>query len=402
MANRLKVFTGGTAAGALYRSGREEDCFYFSYEPGCPPEAAVSLTMPVVADPYDSMGGLLPLFDMNLPEGPLRHRLEVMFSKAVPDFDALSLLEIVGGSQIGRLRYTAGDEQPAEVPEESVERLLTFRGAEDLFQDLLERFSRHSGVSGMQPKVLLRDASPLPKIANRGATHIVKSFDAREYPELAANEYFCLCAARHAGLPTAEARLSEDRRLLVVTRFDLAPGGDYLGFEDFCVLSAMRSEGRYRGSYEKMARQIALFVSPQNRPAALRQFFASVALSVVLGNGDAHLKNFGILYDRPGGEVRLAPVYDMLSTLPYQPKDVLALELAESKAFPARKTLAAFGRTACGLSSAQVESLLQGVVSGVHLAVADMANYAAAHPDFQGTADYLSRLFRTGAERLTA
>ncbi len=88
--------------------------------------------------------------------------------------------------------------------------------------------------------------------------------------------------------------------------------------------------------------------------------------------------------------------------MPYQPKDVLALELAESKAFPARKTLVAFGRSACGLPAAQVESLVQGVVSGVNLAVAEMEAYAAAHPNFHKAAAHLSGLFRTGASRLAA
>ena len=61
----------------------------------------------------------------------------------------------------------------------------------------------------MQPKVLLRDAAiPLARATERGATHIVKSFDPREYPELAANEYFCMHAARGAGIATPHVQLS--------------------------------------------------------------------------------------------------------------------------------------------------------------------------------------------------
>jgi serine/threonine-protein kinase HipA len=129
---------------------------------------------------------------------------------------------------------------------QNLEAILTFDGAEDLFQDLMERYAIHSGVSGMQPKVLLRGAGPeLERVTERGATHIVKSFDSRRYPELAADEYFCLQAAGHAGMATARARLAENRRILIVDRFDMTADGRYLGCEDFCVLNALRAHGRY-------------------------------------------------------------------------------------------------------------------------------------------------------------
>ena len=248
--NGVSVFVDGVCAGTLCRSEVEIDTFLFGYSPGCEDRHAVSLTMPVVADQYDSMGFLHPIFEMNLPEGALRQKLELMFAKAVKNFDSLTLLEIVGKSQIGRLRYAAEGAAPEEVPGENINGILAYRGAEDLFEDLLGRFARHSGISGMQPKILVRDESTVfDKIANKGATHIIKSFNPRDYPDLAANEFFSMQAARHGGLPTAETRLSENRSILAVTRFDLTSDGAYLGFEDFCVLSGMRANGRYSGSY---------------------------------------------------------------------------------------------------------------------------------------------------------
>jgi serine/threonine-protein kinase HipA len=350
------------------------------------------------------MGFLHPVFEMNLPEGALRQRLDLLFAKAVRDFDALSLLEIVGRSQIGRLRYAPDGAPLADVPAESIDRILAYRGAEDLFADLLNRFARHSGVSGMQPKVLVRDAvhqgaglaAPLDRITDRGATHIVKSFDPREFPELAANEYLSMQAARHAGLPTAEARLSANRACLVVERFDRTPDGRYLGFEDFCVLSGLRANGRYSGSYEALAGKVSIFVSPEHHPAAMQQLFGMVALSCMIRNGDAHLKNFGVLYDEPGVNVRLAPVYDMVSTAPYLPKDILALELDGAKAFPSRKQLLRFARQACGLSKSMADAIFARVVHGVEQALAEMQAYAAACPDFQGSAEHFTRVFRNG------
>ena len=397
----LSVFVQGAHCGLLTRSDVEQQSYLFGYDPACPDQAAVSLTMPVVADQYDSVGTIHPIFEMNLPEGQLRHRLELMFSKVIPDFDTLSLLEVVGKSQLGRLRYAAEGSSPDDVPAESVARLLAYKGSEDLFDELMERYARYSGISGMQPKVLVRDrAGPLDRITDRGATHIVKSFNRRDYPELAANEFFALRAAAYAGLSAAHASLSADRSMLVVERFDRSGSGGYLGFEDFCVLSGMRSAGRYNGSYENLAYKVATFVSPEHGQQAMEQLFGMIVLACAIRNGDAHLKNFAILYDAPGWNVRLAPAYDMVSTTPYQPNDVLALTLGGERQFPSGKSLMEFSRHACGLSSRRAKIIVGRVVAGVGRAGADMETYALEHPDFAEAARRFGEVYAQGVGSL--
>jgi hypothetical protein len=59
----------------------------------------------------------------------------------------------------------------------------------------------------------------------------------------------------------------------------------------------------------------------------MEKLFMLIALNCALRNGDAHLKNFGIVYDDVQGEARLAPVYDLVTTSVYLPKDSLALTL---------------------------------------------------------------------------
>ena len=102
----LHVFAAGALGGSITRSDVEPDAFVFGYRADARADSAVSLTMPVRVDQYDSMSGLLPVFEMNLPEGALRDRLRLQFAKAIPEFDDLDLLQIVGSSQIGRLRYS--------------------------------------------------------------------------------------------------------------------------------------------------------------------------------------------------------------------------------------------------------------------------------------------------------
>lgn len=397
----LNVFASGKRVGALSNSDVEEDTILFGYREGSTPENAVSLTMPIRADQYDAMGGLLPIFEMNLPEGMLRERLSLQFAKAIPGFDQLDLLRIVGTSQIGRLRYCLSDELDESIPEQDLREILTYNGSRDLFAHLLERFARYSGISGVQPKVLVRDAGHPEKITHRGATHIVKTFDPAEYPELAANELICTAGAQAAGITTARVQLSDNRRFLVVDRFDLTPEGEYLGIEDFCVLDGRRAHGRYDGSYEGVAKRITDFVSTKALARAREQFALNVAYSCAVGNGDAHLKNFSVLYRHPEDVIELAPAYDIVSTQLYLPRDTLALTMEDSKEFPDRKRLIRFIRRVTGKNERAAAVLLDQVAVGVEAAIKETARYGKRHPDARNFVERFSKLLRHGLKQLT-
>lgn len=396
----VNVFVGLTPVGRLFRSGREQDTILFAYADGCAPADAVSLTMPVRPDQYDAMGGLLPIFEMNLPEGVLKERLRNEFAKAIPEFDDLDLLSIVGSSQIGHLRYSSQTHLLEEVPGQDLDEILTYRGTADLFSHLLDRFARYSGVSGMQPKVLVRQESAPNKPAHRGATHIVKAFDPREYPELAANELICTRGAAAAGITTARLHLSANRQLLVAERFDLAKDGVYRGIEDFCVLNGRRAHGRYDGSYEGVARRITDFVSPGSLADAREQFALMVAYSCTVENGDAHLKNFSLLYETAAGEIGLAPAYDIVSTTPYLPRDTLALTLNGTKQFPSRTQLLRFIRLVTAKSGRAAAEMLDRVAGGVTVAIEAAAEYAREHADARNFTDRLVGAMKRGLDRL--
>lgn len=396
----LNVFSGVARAGRLDRSDREPDTILFSYGQDCRATDAVSLTMPVRADQYDASGGLLPIFEMNLPEGALRERLQLRFAKAIAEFDDLDLLAIVGASQIGRLRYSRRESLQEDVPGQDLEEILTYRGTADLFAHLLERFATHSGISGIQPKVLVRDEKAPDKLTDRGATHIVKAYDTAEYPELAANELICTRGAAAAGIETTRLTLSSNRRLLIADRFDLGSDGTYLGVEDFCVLNGLRAHGRYSGSYEGVARRMAEFVSPRALPQAREQFALMVAYSCAIENGDAHLKNFAVLYESPEREVRLAPAYDILSTTPYIPRDTLALTLNGTKGFPARDSLTTFMKTVTGKSERTILEMLDRVAHGVSLAIDEAKLYGRKHAAAARFAQRIVEVMTRGLARL--
>ncbi len=388
----LNVWADGAEAGLLDRY--RERGSTFAYLPDMPASRAVSATMPVRLPSWSVSFGLPPIFEMNLPEGFLRERLRLAFAKAAGSFDEFDLLGIVGRSQVGRLRYTGRkDERLDEVPFQSIDEILAHQRDGELFRYLLEKFASFSGISGVQPKILVRDEGAFPDRAAsaqrlsqsfRGATHIVKFWDPNEYPQLAANEYFCLTAARRCGLEVPPFRLAEDGAALVIDRFDLRMNGTYRGFEDFCVLNARRTDEKYRGSYEThVMKRFAQFASPSHLSQDLESLFLLIALNCGLRNGDAHLKNFGIVYGDVEGEARLAPVYDVVTTAVYLRNDSLALTLNGSTRWPHRQELQRLAETRCGLSPARVGQLLDRVATGIQETRVDVETYAAAHPAFQ-------------------
>lgn len=382
----LNVFIENQRAGDLFKSELKQGLFFFKYDSQCPSQNAVSLTMPVVSDPYlhDYKHQLHPIFDMNLPEGELGKHLRRQFSKVVPNFDDLAFLKIIGQHQIGRLRFNSMAHKPVDVPAQSVKELIAYDGAEGLFESLLDRYAVYSGISGVQPKVMIRDSddSGISRITHRDATHIVKAWNPGEYPQLAANEYFCMRAALHSKLEVPKFELSDNGKFLIVERFDVGADSDsYLGFEDFCVLNGNTSELRYESSYENMTKRIKEFVSTEQLPTALESFFKTLALSCAVKNGDAHLKNFGVLYANTESTVRLSPAYDIVSTTPYIPGDMIALTLGGSKAWPKEKALVKFARQHCNMTDSHAKAVMGEVAEGMVKASHEMVDYIR-HNDF--------------------
>lgn len=387
----LKVWTGKAESGFLDRHGERGSTFAYLAEAGN--ARAVSVTMPVRLLSWSVSFGLLPVFDMNLPEGFLRERLRLAFAKATGTFDDYDLLSVVGRSQVGHVRFTRAKEQLLDdVPFQSVDEILESRRAGDLFRYLIEKFAAHSGISGVQPKVFIRDEEAFSESGGtgkrlsqscRGATHIVKLWDPNEFPQLAANEYFCLAAARKCGLQTPACRLAVDGTALVIDRFDLRVDGTYRGFEDFCVLNARRTDEKYRGSYESsILKRFAQYATPENVHADLEKLFTLIALNCGLRNGDAHLKNFGILYDEVEGEARLAPAYDLVTTSVYLANDSLALTLNGSTAWPEAKILRKLGEVRTGVTPGKVRAMLERVAEGIHATTKDIRSYMRRHAEF--------------------
>ncbi|MEW6665541.1 MAG: type II toxin-antitoxin system HipA family toxin [Thermodesulfobacteriota bacterium] len=376
-ASSLAVWAAGVKSGILARERDKE--FVFAYSTDAGNEAQVSLTMPIRLEGWVSRDQH-PIFQMNLPEGALLESIRRAIAKVVGE-DDLSILRVTGGNQVGRNRFSLPGEGYPHVSEtpESLDELLKYPDARELFHELVARYALRSGISGVQPKVLL-DATGRGTFAS--ARYIVKSWGT-DYPYLAANEYFCMTAAKRAGLPVPEFYLSDNGGLFIMRRFDITQGGVSMGFEDMCSLQALGTPQKYTSSYERVARSIRDFVSGEHLMAAREQFFATLLLSVMVRNGDAHLKNFGVLYPSPGYTVVLAPVYDVVTTTAYIRKDVPALSLAGTKRWWARKLLEAFAVTHLSMPVGAIRDVFTRIAEAVMETRGMIPGYIAEHPEFR-------------------
>lgn len=336
--------------------------------------------MPFRAQDWNWMMVLHPVFEMCLPEGFVFEALRRHVQKRFGAADSFAFLKYFANGNRGRLEYSCSDPDcETRVPQSfSSEEALSFKGGLD-FDVLAERCLSTTFVSGEQPKVL----AILTEGAGSGE-YIIKAWDRTE-PRLAENEYFCMRAAERAGIPVPEFRISEDACLYATRRFDLEEGGRRLGFEDLCVLQGKNRVDKYLGSYEEAARTVALFVSPEKRQQSLSLLYRMLCVSVLVRNGNAHLKNFGVLYSPDLQDRYLAPAYDIVTTTAYLPADGMALSMGGRKSWPGRRRLVDFGAGSCMLSSTEALRLFEECATAVAATGSELEEYMAANPEFRET-----------------
>ena len=338
--DELNVIVNAKPVGKLIK---ENDEFIFSYDT-LDANRFISLVMQVRQKPF-LYKKLHPIFEMHLPEGYLLSIIKKHFSKLTKT-DDFGLLHVMASSIKGRISYENSQDITAD--DLTLDDLLHPK-KEKLFDELVSRFALRSALSGVQPKVL---ATVQNKATLKMDDYIVKSWG-EEYPQLALNEYYCMRIVQKANIEVPEFFISEDEKLFIMKRFDKVDER-YIGFEDMCVLMGKQRDDKYEGSCEQIAKTIKTFVSNQHKKSSLLSFFKMIVINYTLKNGDAHLKNFGLLYSGID-DIRLAPAYDVVSTTLYIKNDIPALLLLGSKKWWDKKYLARFGTQTCDLTSKELD-----------------------------------------------
>ena len=275
-------------------------------------------------------GKLPPFFENLLPEGPLRTYL----AKAgkVAEDDSLGLLRLLGRDLPGAVTVrpmTADNAPKAPLSTEAVPAASP--GA--------WRFS----LTGVQFKMpALRQEAGRFTVPGRGVggDWIVK-FPGIQFPRLTENEFALMALAERVGLSVPERRLvpladidgiplglkEYGGNAYVIRRFDRGSEGRRIHAEDFAQVFGVFPDGKYeRYSYASIASALRTKIGVD----AAMDFTRQAAFSVLIGNGDMHLKNVALLYEDPLTP-SLSPAYDLVSTVPYLPDDKLALGFGRSK-----------------------------------------------------------------------
>ncbi|MDD3060884.1 MAG: type II toxin-antitoxin system HipA family toxin [Sulfurimonas sp.] len=358
--NVLNVYINKSLSGEL---SYENEKYIYNYTKDA--ASVVSLTMPLRASSWVS-NSLHPIFEMNMPEGALKEAIKNHFAK-LQIMNDMNLLRIVGPYMLGRVKFEKIIEEKEHI---ELDTILN-SSKESLFEELMDKFAIRSGISGIQPKVLLLAHN---KTTMKFEHFIVKSWQ-HDYPQLALNEYFCMRAVKNANLLTPEFYLSDDLSMFVMKRFDIKEDESYLGFEDMCVLTGRGTEEKYSGSYEEIARVIKDVIPPQKRKESLKIFFKALMMNHLLQNGDGHLKNYGILYENDFEDAYLAPIYDVITTTVYIKKDIPALKLSDGKLWWKEKTYKTFAKLSCGLSNKEYDDILQECKNAIAVTKKEMDDF---------------------------
>jgi len=243
-----------------------------------------------------------------------------------------AMLERIGGECAGAVTFLP---KGVALPELSRSyRKLSAEELADILRELPKRplLAGDEGIrlslAGAQDKIAVRIENgevSLP-LAGAPSTHILKPAVER-FEGVVFNEAFCMSLASEVGLPTAlvETMEIDGMDYLVVERYDRLRKGDVierLHQEDFCQALGIVSEHKYQKEGGPSLKQcFALVREVSSTPVIdLRHLLDAVIFNFLIGNNDAHGKNFSLLYTGVGtGDVRikLAPLYDIVSTVYY-------------------------------------------------------------------------------------
>ncbi|MFC3723122.1 type II toxin-antitoxin system HipA family toxin [Neoaquamicrobium sediminum] len=327
MAHLLDVWFGETKAGALAQD--EAGALSFAYDPGYltgVDPRAISFSMPLQEAPYTDRV-VRPFFSGLLPDEGARQRLAGALG--ISAGNAFGLLEVIGGECAGALSLYPAGEAPPSSDDDGIE-ILSQPRLEEILGKLRERplLGGEEGVrlslAGAQDKIAVcveGDAIGLAK-GGRPTTHILKPF-IQALDGTVENELFCLRLAARLKLPVpaVEMRYGGTIPFLLVERYDRAAHKDgtitRLHQEDFCQALSVPPELKYEEEGGPgTERSLDLIGRATARPAADRlAFIRALIFHYLVGNADAHGKNYALLYR--GKVPDLAPLYDVVCTAAY-------------------------------------------------------------------------------------
>jgi len=322
---RLIVYLNGERVGSLTEDG--SGLIEFRYAPewtGRSDAIPLSRSLPLQGGTFRGKHAR-PFFAGILPDEEPRKLIAAILG--ISERNDFAMLERIGGECAGAVSLLPED-APAPVMGETRVRELSERELEEIVTELPRRplMAGREGLrlslAGAQSKlpVMIRNAAIALPLGNTPSTHIIKP-EPERFPGLVANEVLCMMLARAVGLnvPPVTVRSVGNRPCIVVQRYDRAIDANGMVTrvhqEDFCQALVFPPERKYQQEGGPLIRDCIGLLREWSTVAALdiRDFLDGLIFNVLIGNADAHGKNYSILYRKT--ERRLAPFYDLVCTL---------------------------------------------------------------------------------------
>ena len=323
----LDVYLHGIYAGNLFwPHGSAELLFSYDAKYLEADHPALSVSLPLDEGTYKGTV-VKAFFSGFLPDDIVRHRLARYLG--ISESNVFSLLETVGGECAGAVSlYPSGTKFPEEsegdveiLDEKRLSKILRLLEQRPL---LAEYDGLRMSLAGAQDKIAvsLKDGKITLVKGTAPTTHILKPAIG-DLKDTVQNELFCMRLAQLVGIeaPEVEAGWSDDTPYLLIERYDRVTDQEgltkRLHQEDFCQALGIAPDTRYeREGGPNMSRCMEVLREHSLRPAADQlDFLKRIVFNYLIGNADAHAKNFSLLYRARKPE--LAPSYDLLSTAVY-------------------------------------------------------------------------------------
>ncbi|SMG22710.1 type II toxin-antitoxin system HipA family toxin [Fibrobacter sp. UWB13] len=328
---KLAVYLGENLAGHL--TSTADKGVVFSYDSiylnaGHPP---ISLSLPLGANEF-TQRECLPFFEGLLPEGDVKRRISDYLH--ISETSTLKLLQELGGECAGLVSILPDGEENKtknvyEFSSQNYDSLSEKKLAEYITnintRPLLKAKEKlRLSLAGAQEKLPLTYVDGKYYLPKNGApsTHIVKPTGSGELSSLAANEYICTKLAEYCGLPTSKMELKRigDVEFLLINRYDRIRDENCFSRihqEDMCQALGILSDRKYQNDGGPGIADIYKLIKEKTTIPLLetRNFLRYVVFNLIIGNCDAHGKNYSLLFR--DGTIRLAPIYDAVCTIVY-------------------------------------------------------------------------------------
>lgn len=326
--NALDVYLHEELVGRLERLPQAR--LRFTYEPSRVETGGVplSFSLPLRAEPFGDEE-CRPFFEGLLPEGDFLRAIARAFHVSADN--PFALLGEIGGECAGAVSLVPQGARPPIASAPDPEWL-----TEPALGELVDELPRRPLLAGDEEGIRLSLAGTRDKLPvlcrddrigiTRGmppSTHIVK-IPIPQVADTIANEAYCMTLADSMGLAAAQAvpHAAAGREYLLVRRYDREATTDggvrRIHQEDLCQALGFVPALKYAAEGGPDVAACAVFLSESSAAPAidLLAFLDALLFSLIVGNHDAHAKNFSILLEGEGAP-RLAPLYDLISTWAY-------------------------------------------------------------------------------------